>query len=174
VQERLSPQHSSLRTLLLRSNCDGEYSQSHRRCMTGALSRPGEPLSRIPLGIAPPAPGTQASTPGDSLPLALGRHRAAGPALGEAGPHRARRRTPGDRLRESRPRRQVGGYVDVVGRGQTLLPGETAPAHWHSPAAMEHINPRSGRPVLLTMACWIQLTRSGVHTKAYRQTNSAV
>jgi hypothetical protein len=70
-----------------------------------------------PSGNRPTAPATPASTRSDSLPLALGRHRAAGPALGEAGPHRARRGTPGDRLRESRPRRQVGGYVDVVGRG---------------------------------------------------------
>jgi len=40
--------------------------------------------------------------------------------------------------------------------------------------ALEYINPHTGGPVLPTMACWIQLIRSGVHTKAHRQTNSAV
>jgi gentisate 1,2-dioxygenase len=40
--------------------------------------------------------------------------------------------------------------------------------------ALEYINPHTGGPVLPTMACWIQLIRPGVRTKAHRQTNSAV
>jgi gentisate 1,2-dioxygenase len=40
--------------------------------------------------------------------------------------------------------------------------------------ALEYINPHTGSPALPTIACWIQLIRSGVHTKAHRQTNSAV
>jgi gentisate 1,2-dioxygenase len=40
--------------------------------------------------------------------------------------------------------------------------------------ALESINPHTGGPVLSTMACWSQLIRSGVHTKAHRQTNRAV
>jgi gentisate 1,2-dioxygenase len=39
--------------------------------------------------------------------------------------------------------------------------------------ALEYINPHAGGPVLPTMTCWIQLIRSGVHTKPHRQTNSA-
>jgi gentisate 1,2-dioxygenase len=40
--------------------------------------------------------------------------------------------------------------------------------------ALEYTNPHTGGLVLPTMACWIQLIRSGVHAKAHRQTNSAV
>jgi gentisate 1,2-dioxygenase len=40
--------------------------------------------------------------------------------------------------------------------------------------ALEYINPHTGGPVLPTMACWIQLIRPGVRTRAHRQTNSAV
>jgi gentisate 1,2-dioxygenase len=40
--------------------------------------------------------------------------------------------------------------------------------------ALEYINPHTGGPVLPTMACWIQLIRAGLRTKAHRQTNSAV
>jgi gentisate 1,2-dioxygenase len=40
--------------------------------------------------------------------------------------------------------------------------------------ALEYSNPHTGGPVLPTMACWIQLIRTGVHTKAHRQTNSTV
>jgi gentisate 1,2-dioxygenase len=55
-----------------------------------------------------------------------------------------------------------------------LRPGEIARAHRHSAVAMEYINPHTGGPVLPTMACWLQLIRSGMPTKAHRQTNSAV
>jgi gentisate 1,2-dioxygenase len=40
--------------------------------------------------------------------------------------------------------------------------------------ALEYINPHTGGSVLPTLACWIQLIRPGVQTKAHRQTNSAV
>lgn len=40
--------------------------------------------------------------------------------------------------------------------------------------AMEFINPYTGGPVLPTLACWVQLLRPGVRTRAHRQTNSAV
>ena len=40
--------------------------------------------------------------------------------------------------------------------------------------AMEYSDPSTGGPVLRTMACWVQLIRGGVRTKAHRQTSSAV
>jgi gentisate 1,2-dioxygenase len=40
--------------------------------------------------------------------------------------------------------------------------------------AMEYINPRTGGPVLPTIACGIQLLRAGVRTQAHRHTGSAV
>jgi gentisate 1,2-dioxygenase len=40
--------------------------------------------------------------------------------------------------------------------------------------AVEYTNPHTGRPVMDTMTCWIQMIRPGVHTKAHRQVNSAV
>ena len=40
--------------------------------------------------------------------------------------------------------------------------------------AMEYSDPATGGSVLRTMACWIQLIRAGVHTKAHRHTTSAV
>ncbi|MEE9274881.1 MAG: cupin domain-containing protein [bacterium] len=40
--------------------------------------------------------------------------------------------------------------------------------------AMEYVNPTTGGPVLPTMACWIQLIRPGVRTRAHRHTSSAV
>jgi gentisate 1,2-dioxygenase len=40
--------------------------------------------------------------------------------------------------------------------------------------ALEYVNPTTGGPVLPTLACWIQLIRSGVRTKAHRQTSSSV
>jgi gentisate 1,2-dioxygenase len=40
--------------------------------------------------------------------------------------------------------------------------------------ALEYTNPATGGHALRTMACWIQLLRPGVHTKAHRQTSSAV
>lgn len=40
--------------------------------------------------------------------------------------------------------------------------------------AMEFSDPATGGPVLKTMACWIQLLRPGVRTKAHRHTSSAV
>ena len=40
--------------------------------------------------------------------------------------------------------------------------------------AMEYSDPTTGRSVLATMACWIQLIRPGIHTKAHRHTTSAV
>lgn len=40
--------------------------------------------------------------------------------------------------------------------------------------AMEYVNPATGRSVFPTMACWIQMLRPGVRTRAHRQTSSAV
>ena len=40
--------------------------------------------------------------------------------------------------------------------------------------AMEFSDPATGGPVLKTMACWIQLLRPGIRTKAHRHTSSAV
>jgi gentisate 1,2-dioxygenase len=40
--------------------------------------------------------------------------------------------------------------------------------------AMEYINPHTGGPLMPTIACWIQLLRAGVKTKAHRTTGSAV
>jgi gentisate 1,2-dioxygenase len=40
--------------------------------------------------------------------------------------------------------------------------------------ALEHINPHTGGPVLPTVACWLQIIRSGVYSKPHRQTNSVV
>jgi gentisate 1,2-dioxygenase len=40
--------------------------------------------------------------------------------------------------------------------------------------ALEYVNPTTGGPVLPTLACWIQLIRPGVHTRAHRQTSSSV
>jgi gentisate 1,2-dioxygenase len=40
--------------------------------------------------------------------------------------------------------------------------------------AMEFINPATGRSVFPTMACWAQMLRPGVRTRAHRQTSSAV
>ena len=40
--------------------------------------------------------------------------------------------------------------------------------------AMEYSDPATGRSVLATMACWIQLIRPGIHTRAHRHTTSAV
>ena len=40
--------------------------------------------------------------------------------------------------------------------------------------AMEYINPNTGGPLMPTIACWIQLIRPGVRTRAHRHTGSAV
>jgi gentisate 1,2-dioxygenase len=40
--------------------------------------------------------------------------------------------------------------------------------------AMEYINPHTGGPLMPTLACWVQLLRPGVRTKAHRTTGSAV
>lgn len=40
--------------------------------------------------------------------------------------------------------------------------------------ALEYVNPDTGGSVFPTMACWIQMIRPGVRTKAHRQTSSAV
>ncbi len=40
--------------------------------------------------------------------------------------------------------------------------------------AMEYNDPTTGRPVLRTMTCWVQLLRPGVRTKAHRHTSSKV
>ena len=40
--------------------------------------------------------------------------------------------------------------------------------------AMEYVNPNTGGPLMPTIACWIQLLRPGVRTKAHRETGSAV
>jgi gentisate 1,2-dioxygenase len=39
---------------------------------------------------------------------------------------------------------------------------------------MEYVNPNTGGPLMPTIACWIQLIRPGVRTKAHRETGSAV
>jgi len=39
---------------------------------------------------------------------------------------------------------------------------------------MEYVDPATGRSVFPTMACYIQMVRPGVHTRAHRQTSSAV
>ena len=40
--------------------------------------------------------------------------------------------------------------------------------------AMEYVNPNTGGALMPTIACWIQLLRPGVRTKAHRETGSAV
>jgi gentisate 1,2-dioxygenase len=40
--------------------------------------------------------------------------------------------------------------------------------------ALEYINPHSGRTVMDTITCWVQMLRPGQHTQAHRQVNSAV
>jgi gentisate 1,2-dioxygenase len=50
----------------------------------------------------------------------------------------------------------------------------TVGASPHDDVAMEYINPHTGGPVMPTIACWIQLIRPGVHTRAHRHTGSAV
>jgi gentisate 1,2-dioxygenase len=40
--------------------------------------------------------------------------------------------------------------------------------------ALEYTNPQTGRSVLPTMACWIQMLRPGERLKAHRHTGSAV
>ena len=40
--------------------------------------------------------------------------------------------------------------------------------------AMEFSDPATGGPVLRTLACWIQLIRPGINTRAHRHTSSAV
>lgn len=39
---------------------------------------------------------------------------------------------------------------------------------------MEYVNPRTGGPLMPTLACWMQLLRPGVRTRAHRHTSSAV
>jgi gentisate 1,2-dioxygenase len=39
---------------------------------------------------------------------------------------------------------------------------------------MEYVDPTTGRSVFPTMGCYIQMIRSGVHTRSHRQTSSAV
>jgi len=39
---------------------------------------------------------------------------------------------------------------------------------------LEYVDPATGRPIFPTMACYIQMIRPGVHTRAHRQTSSAV
>jgi gentisate 1,2-dioxygenase len=44
----------------------------------------------------------------------------------------------------------------------------------HDGIALEYVHPRTGRPVLPTMACWIQMLRPGERLAAHRHTGSAV
>jgi gentisate 1,2-dioxygenase len=44
----------------------------------------------------------------------------------------------------------------------------------HDGVALEYTNPQTGRSVLPTMACWIQMLRPGERLKAHRHTGSAV
>jgi len=39
---------------------------------------------------------------------------------------------------------------------------------------MEYVDPATGRSLFPTMACYVQMVRPGVHTRAHRQTSSAV
>ena len=48
------------------------------------------------------------------------------------------------------------------------------PCDPHDDVAMEYRDPVTGGPVLRTMACWVQMIRPGVHTKAHRHTSSKV
>ena len=50
----------------------------------------------------------------------------------------------------------------------------TAGASPFDDVAMEYINPHTGGPLMPTIACWIQLLRPGVRTRAHRHTGSAV
>ncbi|MBI4609248.1 MAG: cupin domain-containing protein [Candidatus Rokubacteria bacterium] len=52
-----------------------------------------------------------------------------------------------------------------------LAGGETSP---YDDVALEYTNPATGGPVLPTLACWIQLLRPGVRTRAHRHASSAV
>jgi gentisate 1,2-dioxygenase len=49
--------------------------------------------------------------------------------------------------------------------------GEVSP---FDDVALEYVNPHSGRPVMRTMTCWVQMLRPAVQTQAHRQVNSAV
>ena len=40
--------------------------------------------------------------------------------------------------------------------------------------ALEYVNPDTGGSLFPTLACWIQMIRPAVHTRAHRQTSSAV
>jgi gentisate 1,2-dioxygenase len=44
----------------------------------------------------------------------------------------------------------------------------------HDGVALEYTHPQTGRSLLPTMACWIQMLRPGERTKAHRHTGSAV
>jgi gentisate 1,2-dioxygenase len=48
------------------------------------------------------------------------------------------------------------------------------PASLFDDVCFEYLNPSTGGPALPTMSCYIQMIRSGVHTQAHRQVNSAV
>jgi gentisate 1,2-dioxygenase len=50
----------------------------------------------------------------------------------------------------------------------------TVGASPYDDVAMEYINPHTGGPIMPTLACWIQLIRPGVRTRAHRHTGSAV
>ena len=39
---------------------------------------------------------------------------------------------------------------------------------------MEYVDPASGRSIFPTMSCYLQMVRPGIHTRAHRQTSSAV
>jgi gentisate 1,2-dioxygenase len=52
-----------------------------------------------------------------------------------------------------------------------LATGSASP---YDDVAMEYINPHTGGPLMPTIACWIQLIRRGLRTKAHRHTGSAV
>ena len=50
----------------------------------------------------------------------------------------------------------------------------TAGASPFEDVALEYINPHTGGPLMPTIACWVQLIRPGVRTRAHRHTGSAV
>jgi gentisate 1,2-dioxygenase len=57
---------------------------------------------------------------------------------------------------------------------QSLQALREAPGDEHDGIALEYTHPQTGRALLPTMACWIQMLRPGERLKAHRHTGSAV
>jgi len=56
----------------------------------------------------------------------------------------------------------------------TRHPEPDAPGDDHDDVALEYTHPQTGRALLRTMACWVQMLRPGARLKAHRHTGSAV